>query len=292
MSTRNLRRPNLSGFERLEERRVLTAGTFLGQGIEMPSWISDEDIAQAQEELGGITFTDSDLPVFAYGDDVAEVHDKFAELNGGSQSRFAGLDKMLRAVVDLFDSLPEEKIVDIREFAQKLTTRPVDEQPPMKDRTANMLGKDFQIPDWVPEDRMEHLRELIGNVTDDADILDMQFHTTGDTAVMLGREVNIPDGIPEDRIEHLRELIENVTDDAMDMHFRTTDEPKTIDPIAGDSNGDGRFDSHDVDLVLQASEYQDDVEGNSRFEEGDWNGDGDFTREDIVFALQAGNYMP
>ena len=246
MSTRNLRQPNLSGFERLEERRVLTAGTFLGQEIEMPSWISDEDIAQAQEELGGITFTDSDLPVFAYGDDVAEVHDKFAELNGGSQSRFAGLDKMLRAVVDLFDSLPEEKIVDIREFAQKLTTRPVDEQPPMKDRTANMLGKDFQIPDWVPEDRMEHLRELI----------------------------------------------ENVTDDAMDMHFRTTDEPNTIDPIAGDSNGDGRFDSHDVDLVLQASEYQDDVEGNSRFEEGDWNGDGDFTREDIVFALQAGNYMP
>ena len=85
------------------------------------------------------------------------------------------------------------------------------------------------------------------------------------------------------------------------MHFHTTpEEPSakllpnksgSANPIPGDSNGDGRFDAHDLTLVLQADEYQDNVADNSTFGEGDWNGDGDFTREDIVFALQARHYI-
>lgn len=58
----------------------------------------------------------------------------------------------------------------------------------------------------------------------------------------------------------------------------------------GDSNNDGVFDSSDLVKVLQAAEYKDNVQGNSKYDEGDWNGDGEFTTADLVFALQAGNY--
>jgi hypothetical protein len=44
-------------------------------------------------------------------------------------------------------------------------------------------------------------------------------------------------------------------------------------------------------VVFQAGEYEDQVPGNSTFEEGDWNGDGDFTTSDFVFVLQAGTYV-
>ena len=40
--------------------------------------------------------------------------------------------------------------------------------------------------------------------------------------------------------------------------------------LPGDSNGDGVFDSSDLILVFEAAEYEDDIEGNSTFEEGDW----------------------
>ena len=60
--------------------------------------------------------------------------------------------------------------------------------------------------------------------------------------------------------------------------------------VLGDSNRDGRFDSADFVTVFIAGEYEDDIDGNSTFEEGDWNGDGDFTSADLVAAFIAGNY--
>ena len=61
--------------------------------------------------------------------------------------------------------------------------------------------------------------------------------------------------------------------------------------IPGDVNGDGVFDSSDLVAVFTAGEYEDDVPGNSTFEEGDWDGDGDFTSSDLVFVFKAGNYV-
>ena len=61
--------------------------------------------------------------------------------------------------------------------------------------------------------------------------------------------------------------------------------------VIGDSNGDGVFDSSDFVFVLAAGEYEDNIPGNSTWEEGDWNEDGDFDSSDLVFALQAGTYQ-
>jgi hypothetical protein len=69
----------------------------------------------------------------------------------------------------------------------------------------------------------------------------------------------------------------------------------TFDPaterVAGDSNGDGIFNSSDLVVVFVAGEYEDVFSNNSSFEEGDWNGDGDFTTADLVFAFAAGTYQ-
>jgi hypothetical protein len=59
----------------------------------------------------------------------------------------------------------------------------------------------------------------------------------------------------------------------------------------GDVNNDGRFSSDDLVLVFQAGEYEDDLPGNSTFDEGDWNQDGDFDTSDLVLAFQAGHYV-
>ena len=64
----------------------------------------------------------------------------------------------------------------------------------------------------------------------------------------------------------------------------------TAERIAGDSNGDGRFNSSDLVLAFEAGKYEDDVAGNASFVEGDWNGDGDFTTADLVFAFQNAVY--
>ena len=58
----------------------------------------------------------------------------------------------------------------------------------------------------------------------------------------------------------------------------------------GDANGDGKFDSADLVQVFQSAEYEDDVPGNSTFQEGDWNGDGDFDSSDLIVAMQGGTY--
>ncbi len=64
----------------------------------------------------------------------------------------------------------------------------------------------------------------------------------------------------------------------------------TIQRIAGDSNDDGHFNSADLVQVLEAGEYEDEIEDNSTWEEGDWNRDGDFNTADLVQALQEGHY--
>ena len=61
--------------------------------------------------------------------------------------------------------------------------------------------------------------------------------------------------------------------------------------IAGDTNGDGKFDSSDLVSVFQDNEYEDGIEGNSTFKTGDWNNDGEFDSSDLVFVFQAGNYL-
>ena len=61
-------------------------------------------------------------------------------------------------------------------------------------------------------------------------------------------------------------------------------------PHPGDANRDGRFDSVDFVQVFQAGEYEDDIAGNSTWEEGDWNGDGDCDSNDLVLAFQTGLY--
>ena len=61
-------------------------------------------------------------------------------------------------------------------------------------------------------------------------------------------------------------------------------------PHPGDANQDGRFDSNDLVQVFQAGEYEDDIAGNSTWEEGDWNGDGDCDSNDLVLAFQTGLY--
>lgn len=58
----------------------------------------------------------------------------------------------------------------------------------------------------------------------------------------------------------------------------------------GDANRDGVFDSSDLVLVSQAGEFEDDIDGNSTWEEGDWDGDGDFTTGDLILAFNFGNY--
>ena len=59
----------------------------------------------------------------------------------------------------------------------------------------------------------------------------------------------------------------------------------------GDVNDDGVFDSSDLVALFQAGEYEDDLAGNSTFEEGDWNGDGDADSADLVFAFQSGRFV-
>ena len=72
--------------------------------------------------------------------------------------------------------------------------------------------------------------------------------------------------------------------------FTVGGSPGGSDALPGDANHDGVFNSTDMVLVMQSGEYEDEILGNSTFEEGDWNGDGDFTASDWVFAFQWGRY--
>ncbi|MCA9215523.1 MAG: CotH kinase family protein [Planctomycetales bacterium] len=59
----------------------------------------------------------------------------------------------------------------------------------------------------------------------------------------------------------------------------------------GDSNLEGIFDSKDLVLIFQASQYEDAIEDNSTWETGDWDGDGDFNTRDLVFAFMNSKYV-
>lgn len=60
--------------------------------------------------------------------------------------------------------------------------------------------------------------------------------------------------------------------------------------FAGDSNGDGFFNSTDLIQVFGRGEYEDGVVGNSDWLDGDWNHDGEFGTADLVAAFAAGHY--
>jgi hypothetical protein len=87
------------------------------------------------------------------------------------------------------------------------------------------------------------------------------------------------------------EAIDPLADDNDPRNWRASrfpgGTPGAASKVPGDANGDGAFNSADLIAVLQAGEYEDDIEGNSSFEEGDWDGDGDFTSHDLVFAFQS-----
>jgi hypothetical protein len=54
----------------------------------------------------------------------------------------------------------------------------------------------------------------------------------------------------------------------------------------GDVDGDGVFDSSDLDQIFRNGEYEDAIEGNSLWSEGDWNCDGEFTSSDLIEVLR------
>ena len=74
--------------------------------------------------------------------------------------------------------------------------------------------------------------------------------------------------------------------------FDGTPGTASVDRLFGDANGDGLFNTQDLDQVFRFGEYEDDILGNSTFSEGDWNEDGDFTSEDLVLAFSQGYYAP
>ena len=76
--------------------------------------------------------------------------------------------------------------------------------------------------------------------------------------------------------------------DGQDIAFLVRD---ILGSNVGDSNLDGAFDSSDLVLIFATGKYEDDVDGNSGWEDGDWDGDGDFTTADLVAAFQRGNYI-
>ncbi|MCA9212107.1 MAG: hypothetical protein KDB27_03505, partial [Planctomycetales bacterium] len=63
-----------------------------------------------------------------------------------------------------------------------------------------------------------------------------------------------------------------------------------LNTFLGDANLDGEFNSSDLSLVFQASEYFDEKVGNSVWATGDWNGDGEFTSGDLVAAFKENSY--
>ncbi|MFC1757963.1 dockerin type I domain-containing protein, partial [Planctomycetota bacterium] len=63
-----------------------------------------------------------------------------------------------------------------------------------------------------------------------------------------------------------------------------------IDPVPGDVNLDGVFDSSDLVKLFQKGHYEDDLVRNSSWAAGDWNGDHEFDSKDLVYVFQFGFY--
>jgi hypothetical protein len=79
-----------------------------------------------------------------------------------------------------------------------------------------------------------------------------------------------------------------LTEDELRIALGLQDE---IEPLIGDVNGDGIFNSSDLTCLFQAGKYEDGLANNATFEEGGWNGDGDFDSSDLVLAFQIVNYV-
>ena len=101
----------------------------------------------------------------------------------------------------------------------------------------------------------------------DVDLMCQQLHASEATADLNGDQV-----IDQNDLDYLVEQL--------------------LGTVVGDVTGDGVFDSTDLVEIFQASEYEDDIPGNSLWTEGDWNCDGDFTSADLVYVFQKGSYTP
>ncbi|MEZ6117875.1 MAG: lamin tail domain-containing protein [Pirellulaceae bacterium] len=84
------------------------------------------------------------------------------------------------------------------------------------------------------------------------------------------------------------DLNQDQTTDFMDLVMLVQ---QIIGSPMGDVNLDGRFNSSDLVLVFQASEFEDNIVGNSTWSTGDWNADGEFTTQDLVVVFQFGGYQ-
>ncbi|MEZ6118936.1 MAG: pentapeptide repeat-containing protein [Pirellulaceae bacterium] len=84
-------------------------------------------------------------------------------------------------------------------------------------------------------------------------------------------------------------------DQRMDVADRITWIHDFAETWMGDANLDGQFDSQDLVLVMQASQFERRVNGeneiyNATWADGDWNGDRRFNSQDFVLAFQDGGY--
>ena len=66
------------------------------------------------------------------------------------------------------------------------------------------------------------------------------------------------------------------------------DAKPTPPPRPGECRSEQEINSNDLIAIMAAGQYEDDLLGNSTWEEGDWNGDGDYDSADFVIALQTG----
>lgn len=78
-------------------------------------------------------------------------------------------------------------------------------------------------------------------------------------------------------------------DEGIDPPADVAEMPSHDDMAAGDTNGDGVFNSSDLVNLLQSAKYE--TGKSATWEEGDWNGDGVFDSSDIVLWQQSGAPM-
>jgi len=65
----------------------------------------------------------------------------------------------------------------------------------------------------------------------------------------------------------------------------------TTEPIPGDANRDGVFNSSDLVAVFAAGLFEAGPSAAVTWETGDWNDDGEFNTADFVYAYTAGRYQ-
>ncbi|MFC1758738.1 spondin domain-containing protein [Planctomycetota bacterium] len=116
-------------------------------------------------------------------------------------------------------------------------------------------------------------------------LLDGDFNETG---TYDGGDIDsISDAIRSGNMESQYDLNGDNIVSSADRDFLIHD---TLNTFAGDANLDGEFGSSDLTLVFQASQYEDEIAGNSTWATGDWNGDREFDSGDLVFSFTEGAY--